>query len=433
MAAIRATLTAWAARRPQLALAVGLAAVAAAGWLGYRAWDAADFRAAVRPVREAAEQRQWRKAQELVKEPLRGWPDRAELLLLAARVERRCEELEKAKKHLDAAQRVLGSETHAIKVERALLELHAGQLAAAEGFLRECVRQDDPDSPEILDILAGAYEIGYRVADAQRALDELLRRQPDHFDALVRRGRAAQTMGWYEDAAGYYEKALALRPDVDPVRGRLAETLGTAGRFDKARAQFEQLLKGQPDSGSLRFGLALCLAGTGEPDKAMRIYDDLLRLNPNNWMALLERGKLSVQLDRPEAGLEDLRKADSLAPPDQMPTALVNCLVALGRAEEAKPYQAKVDRILADRKRSSDLGDLLRERGGDDPAPRHEIGVILLRLGKQQEGVHWLRQALEKDPRHRPSHEALAAFFESVNAASEAAHHRRALQQLGGR
>ena len=49
-------------------------------------------------------------------------------------------------------------------------------------------------------------------------------------------------------------------------------------------------------------------------------------------------------------------------------------------------------------------------------------------LGKEQDALHWFRTALRKDPRHRPTHEALAAFYARAGAFEQAAYHRRFLR-----
>ena len=60
-----------------------------------------------------------------------------------------------------------------------------------------------------------------------------------------------------------------------------------------------------------------------------------------------------------------------------------------------------------------------------DPAPRLEAGRILLRLGKAPEGLRLLRTALLEDPRHRPTHQALADYYERAGNRERAARHRR--------
>lgn len=432
MGATPAKLTSWIRQHRQLFVCGLLVAGALLCWGVYQGVLHYRVRSEYRAAQQAAEQRDWKAAIRHLKEAERLAPDDPATHLLAARAERRLEHLGEAKKHLDTCERLQGAETQPVKVERALLRIHQGDLASVEDFLRGRLQQDDPASEEILDILAAALEINYRDAEAQRCLDELLRRRPDHFDALVRRGRTAKSMGWHEDAVKYYEKALAVRPDVDSVRLATAEIQVALGRFPQAREHFERLRERQPSNPSVLFGLARCEAGTGGHEKALNLFNQLLASNPNDWMVLTERGWLAVQLERPKDGEADLRRADALAPPDVPPTKLVNCLRVLGKNDEAAKFQEKVDRIQADRKRAAELGDQIREKSPDDPELRYELGRVLLRLGRLRDAVHWFNTALAKDPGHRKTHEALAEFYQSVQAFDQAEQHRRILQGLPG-
>ena len=395
----------------------------------YRGWNYYQTNSRYQTALQTVERRDWKRAREQLKELIQQSPT-PDHYLLAARTERRLENLSEAKKLLDLCQRLQGSETDAIKIERALIRIHEGELLEVEQFLRESITKNESHAVEILDLLSAALEVNYRDAEAQRCLDELLQRQPEHFDALVRRGRTARNLGWQEDAIQYYQKALRLRPEVDNVRIILAETLVNYGHYDQAREQFEKLSQKQSQNPAVLFGLALSYLGTGESTKALQLFNQLIAANPKNWVALNERGKLAVQLDKPEAAVADLLLAESLGPPDVAPTHLVSCLLLLGRQEEAQKYQEKVARIQAERKLATDLGDRIREQAPNDPELRYQLGTHLLRTGKQRDGVHWLRTAIEKDPKHRKSHEALLDFFQSVNAIEQAEHHRRVLQQL---
>ena len=395
----------------------------------YWGWNYYQTNSRYQTALQTVERREWKRAREQLKELIQQSPT-PDHYLLAARAERRLENLSEAKKLLDLCQRLQGSETDAIKIERALLRIHEGELLEVEQFLRESITNNESHAVEILDLLSAALEVNYREAEAQRCLDELLRRQPEHFDALVRRGRTARNMGWQEDAIQYFQRALRLRPEVDNVRIILAETLVNYGHYDQAREQYEQLSQKQSQNPAVPFGLALSYLGTGESNKALQLFNQLIAANPKNWVALNERGKLAIQLDKAEEAVADLRLAESLAPADVAPTHLVSCLLLLGRHEEARKYQEKVARIHADRKLATDLGDRIREQAPNDPELRYQLGTQLLRTGKQRDGVHWLRTAIEKDPNHRKSHEALLDFFQSVNAIEQAEYHRRILQQL---
>ena len=64
-----------------------------------------------------------------------------------------------------------------------------------------------------------------------------------------------------------------------------------------------------------------------------------------------------------------------------------------------------------------------------DPELYHEAGVLCLRNGNAEEAVRWLRLALQYDPRHRPSHQALADYYQGAGRLDLAAQHRQSAQQ----
>jgi predicted Zn-dependent protease len=426
---LRATLASWRHEHPRLtagALLVFTALVIAAGYKGGSYFLA---RAHFRKAHHALNRHAWSDARDHLQAYLRRRPDDPTAQLLAARAARRLELLDEADEHLTACQRLQAGSSQALEVESALLRVHRGDLAGAETFLCACIEQNDPATVEILDILSAALILNYRVKDAQRCLDSLLQRQPDHFDALVRRSWTAQSLSRYPDGVIYLEKALSLRPDADNVRLSLAEIQVAIGRLADAQAHFEALRERQPNNPSVLFGLARCLAGRGHKKPAAQLLDRLLADHPNDWKALEERGWLEVELEHAAEGEAYLRRAEALAPPDlPLLVRLSECLRLLGKEEESRAYQEKAKRLKADFERASYLGDQIRERSPNDPALRHELACLLLRLGKPQDALHWFQTALDKDPLYRPTHEALAAFYDKSGLFEQAAHHRRLLQ-----
>ena len=425
---------AWVRQSPKRAVGVLIALLllgASASYVGGRYfWDRGQIRAA----HAALDRRDWKLAQQFLDVALARSPNDPDVLLMAARAARRQEKLPEAQKFLDSCQRALGEESEPIKIERALLEVHRGNLAGVEAYLRARVRDGDPGTLEILDIMSAALIIDYRMAEAQACLDDLLQRQPDDFDALVRRGLTARNMGWYADAIKFYQRALNLRPDVDAVRLALAEIEVALGQFGDAQREFEQLRQRQPANPSVLFGLGRALAGQGSKEQALELFDRVLATNPTDWKALSERGWIAVQLDRPIEGEGYLRGAVAWAPPDlPILTRLADCLRLNGKQEEAHQYRDRADRLRADLQRAGELGDLIRDKNPADPALRYELGCILLRLGKKQDALHWLLTALEKDPGHVKTHEQLIEFYQSVGDRQRAEQHRRFLEGLTAR
>jgi tetratricopeptide (TPR) repeat protein len=428
-------LAAWRQRHPRWAIGGLVVLVALLGGAGYRGgwylWARSHFRAA----QQALDRHAWAEARKHLQACQRVWSDSPAVHLAAARAARRLEKFDEAKEHLDSCQRLPGTPEQALKVERSLLQVWRsnGDLTGQEEFLRDCVRQDDPDAVEILDSLSVALIIQYRILEAHECLGELLRRQPDHFDALARRGVTAKNLGWYAEAVEHLDKALALRPDADNVRLGLAEIQVVLGRFTDAQPHFELLLKHQPGNPSVLFGLARCRAGLGDKEKALPLLDRVLAGNPNDWKALGERGWVAVELDRPAEGETYLRQAIALAPPDvALLVHFADCLRLVGKSEEARENLDKADRLKADIRRADQLGDLIREKDPNNPDLRHELACILLRVGKKPDALHWFGTALEKNPRHRPTHQSLAEFYEQAGDFERAAQHRRFLEGSGG-
>lgn len=419
---------AWRRRHPAQAV-TGLVLLAALlGWGGYRAYWYFTARAHFSAARKALDRHEWSEARDHLDACLRARPDGA-AHLLAARAARRLEDLDEAKKHLDACQRLQG-ETEAVRVERALLRVHRGDLAGAEPFLRAAAARAGPDAVEVLDILSAALILDDRLPEAHQCLDELLRRQPDNFPILVRHARTAESQGWYSVAAESLQRAVGLRPDALGARLALAQDLATLGRFPEALEQLAYLDERQPDNPGVLFARARCLAGTGRKKEAAELLDRLLAREPNNPTALSERGRLCLELDRPKEAEPYLRRAQALAPRDQaLLTGLADCLRLLGKHDEARRYRDESERLRADKVRALRLSQRVREGGAGDPNLCHELGCVLLRLGQEQDALRFFDKALKANPAHRPTHESLAAFYARAGAVGPAAYHRR---QLGG-
>src|SRR5262249_60305758 len=97
-------------------------------------------------------------------------------------------------------------------------------------------------------------------------LGDLLRRQPDDFDVLVRHGSTAEGLGWHTAAVESYRKAVNLPPDDQSVRVSLALELVSHGQFSEAMEHATYLREREPGNAGVVITPAQCLFGTGRKE-----------------------------------------------------------------------------------------------------------------------------------------------------------------------
>jgi Flp pilus assembly protein TadD len=362
---------------------------------------------------------------------LRVWPKDPRCQLLAVRAARRSGALEEAEQHLAACQDA-GGVTDETTLEWALLRAQRGEFPQVESYLRARLDDGRTDALPILDILTAELMRTRRLPDARYYLDRWLDLRADDPVALVRRGWVAEHV--YDDAAAArdYERVLELTPDHDSVRLRLGEVLERAGRAGEAVAHFERLRERRPGEPAVVVGLARCYRQVGREAEARQLLDTLLVMNPQNAQALGERGLLALDGGQAAEAEDWLRKAAAEAPHDrQIVYNFFRCLQQLGKRDEARKCQERLRQIEADTKQMKYLMGQVSKHP-QDGALRYEVGTIFLRNGFKEDGLTWLLTAAEADPAHRPTHRALAAYYDQNGQPELAAEQRQILEQLGG-
>jgi len=194
----------------------------------------------------------------------------------------------------------------------------------------------------------------------------------------------------------------------------------------------ERLRKTHPDRLEVSIGLARCRILEGKLGEAGNLLDEVLSYDPQNPAALLFRGELELEQGRSAQAEVYLRHALKNDP--YIPGAiysLAQCLQDLGGHDaEVAELLARFENQKRDFQRISELmkGQLERDpHNADGPS---ELGTLFLRVGHVQLGVHWLYTALERDPNHKPTHEALIAYFDKTNQPEKAKEHRVWLEKI---
>jgi Tfp pilus assembly protein PilF len=408
--------------------AVVIVALAVGGWWAWRHyWIDGPWRQA---------QQAWTRNHLLVAKGhlevgLQRAPRHAGLLLLAARVARRLGEFDAAEQYLSACE-TLGVDSQVLSLENILLEVQRrGVRADREQSLYSLAQQHPAERALIYEAMAAGY-MNVKVMRPPAALDCLnksLQDMPENPVALRGRGAVHAQMTKVPEAVVDYRKAYELEPEHEPGRVSFADSLYKAGLFAEALPLLEELAPRHAGDATVIVALAGCRAAAGQLDKARELLDALLAKQPRHSVALLERGRLEFELDRPSEAEAWLKKALAADPSDRRANHLLyQCLRLQGKEKEAQEQLAKSERVAADLKR---LGEIMTETMNErpnDPDLHCELGVLYLNYGQDRQGLHWLERALEIDPKHRGAHQALATYYARTGQAERAAWHKDKLR-----
>lgn len=399
------------------------------GLIGLGGWAALDsYRVGshLRQAQEALEKDHLDDARAHLAQVLKSRPSNAQAHFLASRAARKAGDAQEAAAHLERS-RELGWPTEAVELEAVLLEVQRDP-RESEGRLLEAIGRDHPDSRLMLEALSRGYINLLSLDRALFCLDRWLEKDPHAVRALSWRGDVYDRLGRSEEALQDFQLAVDIDPGHDEARTRLAKLLLKDRKLQEAAAQFEVVQQHRPDDLEVLRGLARCRQDQDRREEAEQLLDTALTLHPDDAEALNQRGCLALDAGRLEEAEGFLRRAVKAAPFErELLFNFSRCLHGLRKDQEAKQWEDRLARVETDlRQVKKTMSQVLASP--EDPNPRCELGVIFLRNSQEKEGLRWLNSALRCDPRHRPTHQALADHFEKQGQADLAAQHRRLAQ-----
>lgn len=253
--------------------------------------------------------------------------------------------------------------------------------AAREQFL--ILRQQEPESPEVLLSLALLYIETQQLDEAQTYLDELVKMGKKIDVANYYHGRIAQSRDEHKQAIAYYLK-VKNGHYVFEAKLRIAILFARLDKPDEAIEQLQVLAESTtawPDRVRAYLAQGEILRGSRRHEEAFDVYSRALQQNPDDPDLLYARALTAEKVDRLDITEADLIKVLSTEPEN------ANALNALGytladrteRLEEALGYI----------KRAAELVP-------DDPAILDSLGWVSYRLGKMQDALKFLSMAFEQ-------------------------------------
>lgn len=274
--------------------------------------------------------------------------------------------------------------------------LQTGDLPAAERLLLRAASLA-PGSTQVTSDLGALRLAQRRYRDAVGLLEEVLRREPNHADALNHCAIAWTEMGHLERAEPMFERLTRLRPSSAAAFRQLGETQHRLGEHDAAMTALQRALELDPDDRHSRLALGDIYESLGRSREARAQYAALLRRHPGSPLALARLLMLSDREPDPDWIVQAARVADTGdAPPElraRVSIALAHHHDRLARYEDAfhnlqrgnallrqqRPYDAArfaraVDRLIEVFTRA-EIEKLRSRYSSDDERPLFIVGM----------------------------------------------------------
>jgi tetratricopeptide (TPR) repeat protein len=349
-------------------------------------------------------------------------PSDPDYAFAAAQVARRQRDYGVAEALLRAAAE-LGHPADEIELEEMLTAAQRGAWQRHEETLLARLAAGTPHEARIREVLAGAYYRDFLLGAALGQASAWTQIEPGSAIGWALLGDIRMRLRNRDAAADAYRRAVEANPNLVPARVGYATALLQRGQAPEAVEQFQAALLIAPRDRASRIGLIKVLLQTNQTADARKVLTGLVADFPADREVTGLAGRVELHTGRPAEAERHLRAAAEGSADWTVLNDLQQALARQGKGTEAREMQARVDRLQADLDR---LDELTREvLQSLDPAPRVELGRILIRNGLRGEGAAWLRDALRTAPNDQSAHAALADHYTAIGRPDLAAEHRR--------
>ncbi|MGH6725144.1 MAG: tetratricopeptide repeat protein [Pseudolabrys sp.] len=242
------------------------------------------------------------------------------------------------------------------------------------------------------------------LADAERHCRDILRLQPNHFEALHLLGVIAMRTRHLEQAVDLFRQAIQVNATAAVAHSSLGHALLEVNRPAEALPIIDQAIALAPEIAPTYFNRGMALELLQRPAEALASYDRAVELRPDYALAHCNRGNVLQMLNRYDEALASYDRSIQFRPN----YALVhynrgNVLQDLNRYAEAV---ASYERAYALR---PDFAEAFSNRGN-----------ALLRLRRYEQSLASFDRALELRPEFADAHSNRGALLQEMRRFDEA-------------
>jgi tetratricopeptide (TPR) repeat protein len=211
----------------------------------------------------------------------------------------------------------------------------------------------------------------------------------------------------WHDSLSLWRHALAVTGESATVAGNLAETLEEHKQLAEAVPYYREAVRLAPNSIQARTNLGNALRSLGKLDDAAEEYAAICRLTPDSPVGYTQLGLLYLRQHKLKEAADQFEKSWRLEP-DRVDGVLNRALVEEERDDFDKAAEFYRQALALQ---------------PDSPHAHAGLGVALLHLHRDKEGLDQLRQAVKCDPDFEKGHTLLGKALLTRNDPEGAAVH----------
>ncbi len=198
---------------------------------------------------------------------------------------------------------------------------------------------------------AQAHHQARRFGEAEAGYIEILRRDPQHSDALNLLGTTLAQSHRPEKAVEFIRRAIQQQPNQAHYHVNLGVILQDLGRYDEAKASYERAIKSDKHFPEGYYNLAKLFKQMELPEAALLTYEQLLSIDPKRTDALVNMGNILFDNGQLDQAIKCFQKAATMNPKAGRKNnrALINLANTYRRQGEDEKAIAAYDQVLGTR------------------------------------------------------------------------------------
>jgi predicted TPR repeat methyltransferase len=278
------------------------------------------------------------------------------------------------------------------------------EYANAYSYIKQAL-EINPKSSSFHNTMGGILKNLNEYEDAMKHYQESIKLYPNNASVFNNIGNIFYKFNELQEAKKYYQKAIAIKPDYPDAHCNLSLVLIKQNSPQEAISHLEIAIQLQPNHDLAHQQLAYLLQLQGKLDQAIYHYNLSLKNNPHNILALHNLGVILVQKEKYDEAIPHFKSVLELNPEHQEALYNLSSIFLLQqKPTESLPFLLCLTQL------------------NKDFDTYYNIGVIYMNLGRLNDALDYLNEAIKMRPNDFATHINLGSIYlrqENLSAAEK--------------